>query len=173
MKVEEIKENVYRELISLNYSRKANDLKEVRSINWFDLNPELRSVINSFPDRHIDSYVDLMGIEDLDREQQFYLFVSREKIYLVDTQGYNYPRYIVELEGFNDGVDYNGESELIDRGIGLTRIADHEIFENVVSNLCTDLSEDGFSKKDALIFLQAFLDYKFDCVVSTRISLFQ
>jgi hypothetical protein len=114
-----------------------------------------------------------MSIEDLDREQQFYLFVSQGKVFLVDTQGYNYPRYIIELKDFNDGIDYDGVDDIIDRGTGITRIADQEIFEQVISNLCTDLSEDGFSKKDALVFLQVLLDHKFDCVVDNRKTLFQ
>ena len=173
MKAEEIKNSVYDKLVSLNYSRKENDLESVNSLNWFDLDPELKDVILTFPDRHVAFDVDLMDIEDLDREQQFYLFVSQGKVYLVDTQGYNYPRYIVELEGFDDGIDYDGESDLIDRGTGITRIADQEVFENCIANLCHDLSEEGFHKKDALIFLQALLDHKFDCVVESRKYLFQ
>jgi hypothetical protein len=116
---------------------------------------------------------DLMDIEDLSGEQQFYLFHSKGDTFLVDTQGYNYPRYTILLEGFTDGIDYDGVDDIIDRGTGITRIADQEIFEQVISNLCTDLSEDGFSKKDALVFLQVLLDHKFDCVVETRKTLFQ
>ncbi len=85
-----------------------NDLINVNSINWFDLEFELREVMESFPARYIDFNVDLMSIEDLDREQQFYIFRSDGNSYLVDTQGYTYPRYIVELEGFgetNDQID--------------------------------------------------------------------
>lgn len=170
MKADEMKENVYRKLVCLNYSRKANYFGEVRSTNWFDLDPELRDVILTFPDRHVDWDEDLMGIENLDREQQFYLFVSQGKVFLVDTQGYNYPRYIVELEGFDDGIDYG--DDIIDRGTGITRIADQEIFEQAISNLCTDLSEEGFDKRDALVFLQVLLDHKFDCVVENRKRLF-
>ncbi len=102
MKAKEITENIYIKLVSLNYSRKENDLESVNSINWFDLDGELKSHILSFPTRHVKFDVDLMDIEDLDGEQQFYLFHSNGNSYLVDTQGYSYPRYIVELEGFDD-----------------------------------------------------------------------
>ena len=173
MKAKEMNETIYNKLVNLNYSRKENHLNEVNSTNWFDLEGELKSYILSFPSRFVDYDSDLMDIEDLSGEQQFYLFHSKGDTFLVDTQGYNYPRYTILLEGFTDGIDYDGVDDIIDRGTGITRIADQEIFEQVISNLCTDLSEDGFSKKDALSFLQILLDHKFDCVVDNRKTLFQ
>ena len=170
MKVDEMKESVYRRLVSMNYSRKANNLYGVNEVGWDELDDEVKDVILTFPDRHVEWFTDLMSIEDLDREQQFYLFISEGQTFLVDTQGYNYPRYVIELKDFNDGIDYG--DDIIDRGTGITRIADQEIFEQAISNLCTDLSEEGFSKKDALIFLQVLLDHKFDCVVESRKYLF-
>ena len=152
MTAKEIKNSVYDKLVSLNYSRKENDLESVNSLNWFDLDPELKDVILTFPDRHINFDVDLMDIEDLDREQQFYIFVSQGKVYLVDTQGYNYPRYIVELEGFDDGIDYGDDH--IERMEGLIRIADENIFTSVVKNLTYDLREEGFHQEDIETFLQ-------------------
>lgn len=152
MKAKEIKENIYEKLVSLNYSRKENDLESVNSLNWFDLDPELKDVINSFPIRYVAFNVDLMDIEDLDREQQFYVFISDGKVYLVDTQGYNYPRYIVELEGFD------GEDDYIDRMEGLIRIADDQIFNAVVKSLVIELRKEDFSQEDILNFLQFKLD---------------
>jgi hypothetical protein len=151
MKAKEIKESIYEKLVSLDYSRKENDLISVNSINWFDLDPELKSHILSFPTRHIKFDVDLMDIEDLDREQQFYVFHSNGNSYLVDTQGYNYPRYIVELEGFDDEDDY------FERMEGLIRIADENIFNSVVKNLTYDLREEGFDQEDIENFLQVLL----------------
>ena len=153
MKAKEIKESIYEKLVSLNYSRKENDLESVNSLNWFDLDPELKSHILSFPIRHIDFNVDLMDIEDLDREQQFYLFLSEGKVYLVDTQGYNYPRYIVELEGFDDGSN----EDSFEMMSGLIRIADENIFTSVVKNLTYDLREEGFDQEDIENFLQVLL----------------
>ena len=156
MTAKEIKNSVYDKLVSLNYSRKENDLESVNSLNWFDLDPELKDVILTFPNRHVKFDVDLMDIEDLDREQQFYLFLSQGKVYLVDTQGYNYPRYIVELEGFDDGIDY--EDDHIERMEGLIRIADEQIFNAVVKSLVIELRNEGFDQEDILNFLQFKLD---------------
>ena len=156
MKAEEIKNSIYDKLVSLNYSRKENDLESVNSLNWFDLDPELKDVILTFPDRHVAFDVDLMDIEDLDREQQFYIFLSQGKVYLVDTQGYNYPRYIVELEGFDDGIDY--EDDYIERMEGLIRIADEQIFNAVVKSLVIELRNENFCQGDILNFLQFKLD---------------
>jgi len=153
MKAKEITENIYIKLVSLNYSRKENDLESVNSINWFDLDGELKSHILSFPTRHVKFDVDLMDIEDLDGEQQFYLFHSNGNSYLVDTQGYSYPRYIVELEGFDD----SSNEDPFEMMNGLIRIADENIFNSVVKNLTYDLREEGFHQEDIETFLQVLL----------------
>ncbi len=154
MKAKEITENIYIKLVSLNYSRKENDLESVNSINWFDLDPEVKDVILTFPNYLISFDVDLMDIEDLDREQQFYLFLSEGNVYLVDTQGYNYPRYIVELEGFDDGSSDENPLEMMDE---LVRIADKNIFNSVVKSLTYDLREEGFDQEDIETFLEVLL----------------
>jgi hypothetical protein len=153
MKASELKGDIYNKLVSLNYSRKENYLSEVNSINWFDLEFELREVMESFPARYIDFNIDLMDIEDLDREQQFYVFRSDGNSYLVDTQGYTYPRYIVELEGFgetNDQID--NKFELMD---GSARIADVTILEAVVKSLALELKQEGFGEIDIINFIDA------------------
>ncbi len=154
MKAKEIKDSIYDKLVSLDYSRKENDLESVNSINWFDLDPEVKDVILTFPNYLISFDVDLMDIEDLNREQQFYLFLSEGKVYLVDTQGYNYPRYIVELEGFDDGSSDENPLEMMDE---LVRIADKNIFNSVVKSLTYDLREEGFDQEDIDMFLEVLL----------------
>jgi hypothetical protein len=153
MKAKDINEFYYSKLVSLNYSRKENDLISVNSINWFDLQFELKDIINSFPIRHVKFDVDLMDIEDLDREQQFYVFISDGKVYLVDTQGYTYPRYVVELEGF----DWNIEEDPFERMEGLIRISDEQIFTMTVKSLIYDLREENFDQEDIENFLQVLL----------------
>ena len=153
MKAKEITENIYIKLVSLNYSRKENDLESVNSINWFDLDGELKSHILSFPTRHVKFDVDLMDIEDLDGEQQFYLFHSNGNSYLVDTQGYSYPRYIVELEGFDDGSN----EDPFEMMSGLIRISDEQIFTMTVKSLIYDLREEGFHQEDIETFLEVLL----------------
>ena len=152
MKASEIKEEIYVKLVSLDYSRKENDLGNVNSINWFDLDDELKNTIMSFPTRPVKFNEDLMGIEDLLGEQQFYLFYSDGNIYLVDTQGYTYPRYIVELKGFNDDSVIDDKYKLMD---GLVRIADVTILQSVVKSLAFDLKAEGFTNADIVTFIDA------------------
>ena len=152
MKASEIKEEIYVKLVSLDYSRKENDLANVNSINWFDLEDELRDIIMSFPTRPVKFDEDLMGIEDLSGEQQFYLFYSDGNIYLVDTQGYTYPRYIVELNGFDDDSVIDDKYKLMD---GLVRIADVTILQSVVKSLAFDLKAEGFTNADIVTFIDA------------------
>ena len=131
MKGIEVKHTVYNKLVNLNYSRKENDLISVNSLNWFELEDELKDVILTFPSRHVNFDVDLMDIEDLSGEQQFYLFHSNGNTYLVDTQGYTYPRYVVELEGFDDDDKY-------ERMEGLLRISDDMIIEHAIKSIVLD-----------------------------------
>ena len=156
MKSRELKEEIYIKLVSLNYSRKENYISEVNSIDYNSLDSELKEVIESFPIRVIDSDIDLMGIEDLDREQQFYVFHTEGQAYLVDTQGYTYPRSIVKLNGLEDvTADDYMDLHLMD---GLIRIADDQIFNAVVKSLVFELREEDFSQEDILNFLQFKLD---------------
>jgi len=178
--IAEHKPLLYSEMCGLSYARKANDTDEIElySNNYWDLSPMARFYIAMLPVVE-KNWLDWMQPDGFDREQQF--FVVKENIlhgsryYIVDMQGYDYLRYVGVLRNFEPGIDPMDDSQedIIDRGTGITRIADQEIFEQAISNLCTDLSEDGFSKKDALIFLQVLLDHKFDCVVESRKYLFQ
>ena len=167
---------LYSELVGLNYARKANDTFEIDiyTTDVNDVSAMCRFYLYMLPIVE-KTWNDWMAPDGFDREQQFFIVVDNGNYYLVDMQGYDYIRYATKLVNFNpDGLDeIDQESELIDRGTGITRRADQEVFEHCISNLCTDLSEDGFSKKDALIFLQVLLDHKFDCVVDNRKHLFQ
>ena len=174
---------LYSELVSLNYARKANDTFEIDlyTTDVRDVSAMCRFYLYMLPRVH-KTWNDWMAPDGFDREQQFFIVIDQSggnltptNYYLVDMQGYDYIRYATKLVNFDpDGLnEIDDESELIDRGTGITRRADQEVFEHCISNLCTDLSEDGFSKKDALIFLQVLLDHKFDCVVESRKYLFQ
>ena len=153
MKGNEIKNSIYKELVNLDYSRKENDLISVNSVNWFELEDELKEVILTFPSRHVKFDVDLMDIEDLDYAQQFYLFHSNGNTYLVDTQGYNYPRYIVELNGFTD------EDDKYERMEGLLRISDDVIIEHAIKSIVIDLGKEGFDSDDVETFLQMRIEF--------------
>ena len=167
MKGSEVKQMVYNKLVNLNFSRKENYLNEVNSINWFDLDFELKDVIKSFPTRIVKFYSDLMDIEDLDREQQFYLFHSNGNSYLVDTQGYTYPRYIVELEGFDDDDDKYERME------GLLRISDDMIIEQAIKSIVIDFSKEEFDKDDVETFLQMRIEFLIKKAIASNLNLFQ
>ena len=153
MKGIEVNQMIYNKLVNLNYSRKENDLISVNSTNWFELEDKLKDVIKSFPSRNVKFDVDLMDIEDLSYEQQFYLFHSNGNTYLVDTQGYNYPRYIVKLEGFND------EDDKYERMEGLLRISDDVIIEQAIKSIVLDFGKEGFDSEDVETFLQMRIEF--------------
>ena len=149
MKANELNEGIYKKLVSLDYSRKENYLYKTNETEWCELDGEIKDTILSFPILQIDWYADLMDIEVLDGDQQFYLFKSEGRTFLVDTQGYNYPRYIIELKGFN-GVD-----DTYERMDGLVRIADVAILKSVVKSLAFDLQEEGFDRANIINFIDA------------------
>ena len=157
MKAKEMKESIYNKLVNLNYSRKENYLNDVSSTNWFDLEDELKEVILMFPSRFVDYDSDLMDIEDLSGEQQFYLFHSKGNTYLVDTQGYNYPRYTILLEGFTDGIDYDDDK--YERMEGLLRISDDMIIEQAIKSIVLDFGKEGFDSEDVETFLQMRIEF--------------
>ena len=160
MKGNEIENSIYNKLVNLNYSRKENYLNEVSSTNWFDLEDEVKEVILMFPSRFVDYDNDLMDIEDLSGGQQFYLFHSKGNTYLVDTQGYNYPRYTTLLEGFDDGVDYDGDDDdKYERMEGLLRISDDVIIEHAIKSIVLDFGKEGFDKDDVETFLQMRIEF--------------
>ena len=98
MKAEQLSDNVYNQLVNLPYARKANLTNEVGTLNVNTLNEELQEAISSFPILEIEKEIDLLAIDTLDGDQQFYILQEPDQTqYLVDTQGYNYPRYIVRL----------------------------------------------------------------------------
>ena len=168
MKAKEMKETIYNKLVRLDYSRKENDLISVNSVNWFELEDELVSVILTFPSRHVKFDVDLMDIEDLSGEQQFYIFHSNGNTYLVDTQGYTYPRYVIELNGFTEEVE--SEYERIE---GLTRISDVIIIEQALKSIVIDLAQEGFDQEQVQAYLDVKLEYMIKEAVATNIKSFQ
>jgi len=152
MKAKQLAEEVYEKLTSLNYARKANDFTESGDTYFDNLFQEVQDAIRSFPISYVDHREDLMDIDNLDGDQQFYVFQNELGFYLVDTQGYNYPRYITELHNFE--ID---EDDSIERMEGLIRIADGQIFDSVVRSLVVELTNESFDKEDIKIFLQSKL----------------
>ena len=151
MTAKQLSEEVYNKLVELNYTRKPNSFGEATRTNFDSLPAEVKEAINSFPQSYVDLREDLMDIDSLDGNQQFYLFTNENGFYLVDTQGYNYPRYITELVSFE-------EDDTFERMEGLIRIADSQIFDSVVKSLVLELKQEDFHQSDILNFLQFKLD---------------
>ena len=102
MKANELSSEVYEILTGITYARKANEFSEATASMFIHLEDEAKAAIKSFPVLHFDDGIDLMTIDTLDGDQQFYIFYNTtiDGYFLVDTQGYNYPRYITRLWGF-------------------------------------------------------------------------
>ena len=157
MKAKQLAEEVYEKLTSLNYARKANDFTESGDTYFDNLFQEVQDAIRSFPISYVDHREDLMDIDNLDGEQQFYVFQNDLGFYLVDTQGYNYPRYITELHNF-EIEDQDDSMEMME---SLIRIADSQIFDSVVKSLVIELRGEGFEESD----IQKFLLHKLDTAI--------
>ena len=150
MKAKEIKADVYEKLVCLNYARKVNDFDESGDTHFEDLDLEIQSIIRTFPVLYVDHRNDLMDIENLDGEQQFYIFQNELGFYLVDTQGYSYPRYITELFGF--GLET--EDDPFEMMESLVRINDSKVFDLVAKSLAFELQQEGFDREDILNYLE-------------------
>lgn len=81
---------------SIAYERKPNHPDEIRSsINFNELHESVREIVSNLPIVEFPgSFFDYF----LDGDQQFYLVTYKEKIFLVDTQGYDYARYVIQLK---------------------------------------------------------------------------
>jgi hypothetical protein len=89
-------EKQYEKLTRLPYERKPDQPYEVRtSINFGELDESIREIVARLPVVEFPgSFFDYF----LSGEQQFYLVTYKERVYLVDTQGYDYARYVIRLK---------------------------------------------------------------------------
>jgi hypothetical protein len=86
----------YEKLTRLPYERKPDHPDEIRSsINFGELHESIREIVARLPIVEFPkSFFDYF----LSGEQQFYLVTYKEKVFLVDTQGYEYARYVIQLK---------------------------------------------------------------------------
>lgn len=91
-----ITEDQYNRLTHLNYERKPDHPDEIySSINFNELHESIRSIVANLPVVEFpNSFFDYF----LDGDQQFYLVTYKDKVFLVDTQGYDYARYVIQLK---------------------------------------------------------------------------
>jgi hypothetical protein len=151
MKAKEMSEEVYDELIRLDYHRKVNSIYEViTSVDFSSFDKETQKAISTFPVLMFNPDTDLMDIENLDGEQQFYILFTRNRNYLIDTQGYTYPRYVIGLNNLKFEED---EDDIYERMEGLVRIADSKIFDEVTKSLAFELNKEDFDHEDIVNYL--------------------
>ena len=150
MTAQQLSPELYNKLCSLNYVRKPNSFFEAYSTFFLAMDEDVQNAIKTFPVIYVDPREDLMGVT-LDGAQQFYVIENEEGAYLVDTQGYDYPRYIIEL------IDFNSEEEddSFERISGLARLTDVAILQSVVKSLALDLEGEGFDRADIINFIDA------------------
>jgi hypothetical protein len=93
-----ITEEQYSKLTGLGYDRKPAYPDDIQSsINFNELHESIREIVSNLPIVEFPgSFFDYF----LDGNQQFYLVTYKEKIFLVDTQGYDYARYVIRLKDF-------------------------------------------------------------------------
>jgi len=91
-----ITEEQYNKLTGLPYERKPAYPFDIHSsINFNELHESVREIVSNLPIVEFPgSFFDYF----LDGNQQFYLVTYKEKIFLVDTQGYDYARYVIQLK---------------------------------------------------------------------------
>ena len=153
MTAQQMTEEVYKRLIELPYSRKINTTSECYTEVDFDYLPkDVREAIKTFPILEKTEY-DWMAIDNLDGKQQFYIISEDGGLFLIDTQGYEYPRYVTRLRNF-DNVTEDPRQEMFERAESFIRIMDGNIFTQVVNSMATELYEDGFEYEDIVDFLQ-------------------
>jgi hypothetical protein len=166
MNGEQLSIEVYTKLVELDYARKVNEFTESGNTYFESLSQDVKNAIRSFPVLLVDHRNDLMDVDNLDGKQQFFIFKNDLGYFLIDTQGYTYPRYITELHQFEiEEFEIEDEDDSIERMEGLIRIADGQIFDSVVKSLVWELKEQNFDKEDIKVLLQSKLLKAIDKVV--------
>ena len=93
-----ITDEQYNKLTSrtIAYERKPDHPRDIQSsINFNELHESVQEIVSNLPT------VEFKGSffnDILDGDQQFYLMTHEEKIFLIDTQGYTYARYVIQLK---------------------------------------------------------------------------
>ena len=122
-----ITEEQYDKLTHLAYERKPAYPDEIRSsINFNELHESVREIVSNLPIVEFPgSFFDYF----LDGDQQFYLVTDKEKVFLVDTQGYDYARYVIQLKDLvilekGDTMQMKSHPGMVEEIIGMLKHMD-------------------------------------------------
>ena len=81
---------------TIAYERKPDHPDEIRSsIDFNELHESVREIVAKLP---IVEFSNSFFDHTLNGDQQFYLMTYKEKVFLIDTQGFNYARYVIQLK---------------------------------------------------------------------------
>jgi hypothetical protein len=122
-----ITEEQYYKLTRLDYERKPAWPEEIRSaIDFNDLHESIREIVTNLP---VVEFKNSFYNGILDGNQQFYLMTCDGQIYLVDTQGYDYARYVIRLKDFvilekADTMLMKGHPGMVEEIIGMLKHID-------------------------------------------------
>jgi hypothetical protein len=95
-------QKTYQELVDLPYTRNPGLLEDVTTEIRFDsLSKATRQRIVDMPT--VDLSVFDIQIE-FDPNLQFFVGFDGANVYLIDGQGFNYPRYVTKLIGFDNAT---------------------------------------------------------------------
>jgi len=93
-----ITDEQYNKLTSrtIAYERKPDHPRDIQSsINFNELHESVQEIVSNLP---VVEFESSFFNDTLDGDQQFYLMTHEEKIFLIDTQGYTYARYVIQLK---------------------------------------------------------------------------
>ena len=81
---------------TIAYERKPDHPRDIQSsINFNELHESVQEIVSNLP---VVEFESSFFNDTLDGDQQFYLMTHEEKIFLIDTQGYTYARYVIQLK---------------------------------------------------------------------------
>ena len=93
-----ITEEQYNKLTSrtIAYERKPDHPRDIQSsINFNELHESVQEIVTNLP---VVKFESSFFNDTLDGDQQLYLMTHEGKIFLIDTQGFTYARYVIQLK---------------------------------------------------------------------------
>jgi len=125
---------------SIAYERKPSHPNDIRSsINFNELHESVRGIVSNLPIVEFEnSFSDFF----LDGDQQFYLVTYKERIFLVDTQGYDYARYVIQLKDLvvlekADTMQMKSHPGMVEEIISMLKLmdVDGETMEHIIRSV--------------------------------------
>jgi len=90
----------------IEMSRKPGNLTEVTDTDFSKLPDAVKEAMISLPEYDYSDDYDMYGFfaDVLDGQEQFHIITIDEFVFFVDTQGYDYPRYVTSLSNIHPQI---------------------------------------------------------------------